>query len=48
MTGTTESLAGRIHTIRDNGKLKFYDLHSEGTKVQILAQMQFVSMYEIN
>ncbi|KAH7928946.1 lysyl-tRNA synthetase [Leucogyrophana mollusca] len=35
---TIVSLAGRIHNIRANGaKLKFYDLHGEGKKVQILA-----------
>ena len=36
-----ESLAGRIHNIRASGaKLKFYDLHGEGTKVQIMATQQ--------
>ncbi|KAH9484920.1 Lysine--tRNA ligase, cytoplasmic [Psilocybe cubensis] len=36
-----ESLAGRIHNIRSSGpKLIFYDLHGEGTKVQILATQQ--------
>ncbi|KZS98668.1 lysyl-tRNA synthetase [Sistotremastrum niveocremeum HHB9708] len=36
-----ESIAGRIHNIRASGQhLKFYDLHSEGKKVQILAQSQ--------
>ena len=36
-----ESLAGRIHNIRASGaKLKFYDLHGEGTKVQIMATKQ--------
>ncbi|KAH7916598.1 hypothetical protein BJ138DRAFT_1139429 [Hygrophoropsis aurantiaca] len=31
-------LAGRVHNIRANGaKLRFYDLHGEGKKVQILA-----------
>ncbi|KAF7782972.1 hypothetical protein Agabi119p4_2348 [Agaricus bisporus var. burnettii] len=35
------SLAGRIHNIRASGaKLKFYDLHGEGTKVQIMASQQ--------
>ncbi|KAF9050448.1 hypothetical protein BJ165DRAFT_1414207 [Panaeolus papilionaceus] len=39
--GVTESLAGRIHNIRANGaKLKFYDLHGEGFKVQIMATQQ--------
>ncbi|KAF4564882.1 lysyl-tRNA synthetase [Pleurotus pulmonarius] len=41
LEGTTESLAGRIHTIRDNGSsLRFYDLHGEGVKVQIMASAQ--------
>ena len=30
-----ESVAGRIHNIRDSGKLKFYDLHSEGKRVRL-------------
>ncbi|KAF8196593.1 hypothetical protein BJ912DRAFT_875725 [Pholiota molesta] len=39
--GVVESLAGRIHNIRASGaKLKFYDLHGEGTKVQIMATQQ--------
>ena len=37
----TITLAGRVHNIRSSGKnLKFYDLHSEGVKVQIMAQAQ--------
>ncbi|KAI5119852.1 hypothetical protein M0805_000686 [Coniferiporia weirii] len=41
LEGTTESLAGRIHNIRASGqKLRFYDLHSEGKKVQIMATAQ--------
>ena len=41
LEGVTESLAGRIHNIRASGaKLKFYDLHGEGTKVQIMATEQ--------
>ncbi|KAG9049279.1 lysyl-tRNA synthetase [Tulasnella sp. UAMH 9824] len=37
----TVSLAGRIHNIRASGqKLRFYDLHGEGGKVQIMAQAQ--------
>ena len=44
MEGTTESLAGRIHNIRSSGpKLRFYDLHGEGKKVQIMAQLQYVA-----
>lgn len=41
--GVTEALAGRIHNIRASGsKLKFYDLHGEGLKVQIMASQQYV------
>ncbi|CAL1706032.1 unnamed protein product [Somion occarium] len=41
LQGTTECLAGRIHNIRASGQsLKFYDLHGEGKKVQIMAQKQ--------
>ncbi|KAJ2919966.1 hypothetical protein MD484_g494, partial [Candolleomyces efflorescens] len=51
----TEQLAGRIHNIRASGsKLRFYDLHGEGTKVQIMATQQdasdpdsFVATHEI-
>jgi len=39
--GVLESLAGRIHNIRTSGsKLRFYDLHGEGVKVQIMATQQ--------
>ena len=41
LEGVTQSLAGRIHTIRASGaKLKFYDLHGEGTKVHNMAKEQ--------
>jgi lysyl-tRNA synthetase class 2 len=41
--GVTEALAGRIHSIRvSSQKLRFYDLHSEGKKVQIMATLQLV------
>ena len=41
LDGVVESLAGRIHNIRASGsKLKFYDLHGEGTKIQIMATQQ--------
>ena len=41
LSGRTVSLAGRIHNIRASGqKLRFYDLHSEGKKVQIMATYQ--------
>jgi lysyl-tRNA synthetase class 2 len=43
LQGVTESLAGRIHNIRASGqKLRFYDLHGEGKKVQIMATLQQV------
>ncbi|KAN0111989.1 hypothetical protein V8E52_007906 [Russula decolorans] len=53
--GVTEALAGRIHSIRSSSqKLRFYDLHSEGEKVQIMATLQdatdqdsFVETHEI-
>lgn len=35
------NVAGRIHNIREQGqKLLFYDLHGEGSKIQIMAQAQ--------
>ena len=38
---TIECLAGRIHNIRASGQsLRFYDLHGEGQKVQIMAVKQ--------
>ncbi|KDQ31687.1 hypothetical protein PLEOSDRAFT_1061805 [Pleurotus ostreatus PC15] len=41
LVGTTESLAGRIHGMRANSSnLRFYDLHGEGVKVQIMANAQ--------
>lgn len=43
LEGVEESLAGRVHNIRPHGKLIFYDLHGEGTKVQIMASPQCVS-----
>ncbi|KAI0784655.1 lysyl-tRNA synthetase [Abortiporus biennis] len=54
LEGTTEYLAGRIHNIRASGQsLKFYDLHGEGKKVQIMANKQdakdpesFVAVHE--
>ncbi|KZV93429.1 lysyl-tRNA synthetase [Exidia glandulosa HHB12029] len=40
--GKVVSLAGRIHNIRVAGpKLRFYDLHGEGQRVQIMAQLQY-------
>lgn len=41
LEGKSESLTGRIHNIRASGqKLRFYDLHAEGKKVQIMATAQ--------
>lgn len=35
------SVAGRLHNMRASGqKLRFYDLHAEGVKIQIMAQLQ--------
>ncbi|OLY78768.1 Lysine-tRNA ligase, cytoplasmic [Smittium mucronatum] len=35
------TIAGRIYNIRASGaKLRFYDLHAEGSKIQIMAQAQ--------
>lgn len=39
--GVVEYLAGRVHNIRASGaSLRFYDLHGEGKKVQIMANKQ--------
>jgi lysyl-tRNA synthetase class 2 len=39
--GLQVSLAGRIHLKRESGqKLRFYDLHSEGLKVQVMAEFR--------
>ena len=32
------SLAGRVWSIRNSGKLCFMDLHSDGMKLQVMAQ----------
>lgn len=41
LEGETVSLAGRIHNMRSSGqKIRFYDLHGEGSKIQITAQLQ--------
>ncbi|KAJ3326514.1 lysyl-tRNA synthetase [Blyttiomyces sp. JEL0837] len=38
----TINLAGRIHNMRSSGaKIRFFDLHGEGLKVQVLAQVQY-------
>ncbi|KAJ1550720.1 lysyl-tRNA synthetase, partial [Nowakowskiella sp. JEL0078] len=34
------SVAGRLHNIRPHGKLLFYDLHGEGTKLQIVIKVE--------
>lgn len=37
------SVAGRIHSMRAQGaKLRFYDLWSEGTKIQVMATAKCV------
>lgn len=49
LEGTTVSLAGRVHNIRASGqKLRFYDLHGEGKKVQIMATLQCVFFLNLN
>jgi len=41
LEGQTEALAGRVHNVRTAGQnLRFYDLHAEGKKVQIMATKQ--------
>lgn len=46
LEGTVQALAGRIHNVRASGqKLRFYDLHGEGTKVQIMATLQYVNRF---
>jgi lysyl-tRNA synthetase class 2 len=41
LEGEKVSVAGRIHNMRSSGsKLRFYDLHGEGVKIQITAQLQ--------
>ncbi|KAG0009162.1 lysyl-tRNA synthetase, partial [Podila clonocystis] len=34
------TVAGRLHNMRTMGKLRFYDLHADGVKIQITAQAQ--------
>jgi lysyl-tRNA synthetase class 2 len=42
LTDVEVTLAGRLHNKRSSGnKLRFYDLHSEGVKVQIMAQIDY-------
>ncbi|KAI8854500.1 lysyl-tRNA synthetase [Chytridium lagenaria] len=44
MEDVTIQLAGRIHNMRSSGtKIRFFDLHGEGKKVQVLAQAQYHS-----
>ena len=41
LQGEQVQLAGRIHNVRASGQnLRFYDLHGEGVKVQIMANKQ--------
>jgi lysyl-tRNA synthetase, class II len=43
LEGQTEALAGRVHNVRQAGQnLRFYDLHADGQKVQIMATKQYV------
>ena len=45
LRGTQESLAGRLHNMRASSqKLRFYDLHAEGVKVQIMASAESVDL----
>lgn len=40
------SVAGRIHNIRaSGGKLIFYDLHGDGAKIQVMAQVKLVKVF---
>ncbi|KAF9948667.1 lysyl-tRNA synthetase [Modicella reniformis] len=34
------TVAGRLHNMRTMGKLRFYDIHADGLKIQITAQAQ--------
>lgn len=41
LQGETVTVAGRLHNMRSGGpKLRFYDLHGEGVKIQVFAQVQ--------
>lgn len=48
----TVTVAGRLHNMRSSGnKLKFYDLHAEGVKIQIMsaaqnAERDFIEMHK--
>eukprot|EP00877_Chromochloris_zofingiensis_P011251 jgi/Chrzof1/637/Cz01g23100.t1 len=46
LTDVTVSIAGRVHSKRTQGKLCFYDLRSEGTKVQIMADARVSELDE--
>lgn len=40
----TVSVAGRIYALRSaSSKLQFYDLHGEGSKIQIMANMAYAA-----
>ena len=42
LEGENLSVAGRVHTKRASGsKLIFYDIHSEGSKLQVMAQVNY-------
>lgn len=41
LQGEEVTVAGRLHNMRSGGpKLRFYDLHGEGVKIQVFAQIQ--------
>jgi lysyl-tRNA synthetase class 2 len=41
MEGEEVTVAGRLHNMRSSGtKLRFYDLHGEGVKIQVFAQIE--------
>ncbi|KAJ2964822.1 hypothetical protein NQZ79_g389 [Umbelopsis isabellina] len=53
LTDVTVQLAGRIHNKRASGaKLRFYDLHGEGVKIQVMAsasdsESDFVALHDL-
>lgn len=48
MKDTIESVAGRVHAIRESGsKLVFYDLRGEGVKLQIMANAKLYQCQDL-
>ena len=44
LESVTVSVAGRIYAVRSaSSKLQFYDLHGEGSKIQIMANMKYAA-----